>query len=83
MEGIGFFYPFTPDWLQYHISVREFLPIVIALEMWSFTSKNLTIVVLELHLDNLAVVQIINKKNIKGSKTNAINETFNTSVPYT
>lgn len=51
--------------------------------MWSFTSKNLTIVVLELHLDNLAVVQIINKKNIKGSKTNAINETFNTSVPYT
>lgn len=82
MEGIGFS-PFIPDWLQYHISVHKFLLIVIALEMWSFTSKNLTIVVLELHLDNLAVVQIINKKNIKGSKTNAINETFNTSVPYT
>lgn len=36
--------------------------------MWSFTSKNLTIVVLELHLDNLAVVQIINKKTSKDPK---------------
>lgn len=60
-----FFYPFTPDWLQYHISVREFLPIVIALEMWSSTLKNSTIV---LHSDNLAVVQIINKNTSKDPK---------------
>lgn len=67
-----FFHPYTPDWLQYHISVREFLliVIVIALEMWSSYLKKSTIVP---HSDNLAVVQII--KKTKGSQT--INETFN------
>lgn len=60
-----FFHPFTPDWLQYYISVREFLPIVIALEMWSSTLKNSTIV---LHSDNLVVVQIINKNTSKDPK---------------
>lgn len=32
-------YHFTPDWLQYTISVRWFLPIVIALEIWGSTLK--------------------------------------------
>ena len=32
-----FSHPFPSKWLQYHITVREFLPIVIALEMWSST----------------------------------------------
>ena len=44
--------------------MREFLPIVIALEMWSSTLRNSTIV---LHSDNLAVVQVINKNTSKDS----------------
>lgn len=28
-----FFGAFTPEWLNYHISVREFLPIVLALQI--------------------------------------------------
>lgn len=52
-------YHFTPDWLQYTISVRWFLPIVIALEIWGSTfKKNSTVV---LHSDNVAVGKIINK----------------------
>ena len=65
-----------PNWLQFHISVREFLPIVIAQEKWSSTLRNSTIV---LHSDNLAVVQVINK-NTSRLQSPASNETFNDSV---
>jgi hypothetical protein len=57
--GTNWFYtPFSEEWLQYHITVREFLPIVIALELWSATFRNSTVV---LHSVNLAVVHVINK----------------------
>jgi hypothetical protein len=59
-----FSHPFTSDWLLYPIAVREFLPIVIALEMWGSSLQNSTVV---LHSDNLTVVQIINKNTSKDS----------------
>jgi hypothetical protein len=57
-----FYAPFSVDLLQYHIAVREFLPIVIALELWSPTFRNSTVI---LHSDNLAVVHVINKNTSK------------------
>lgn len=46
-----------PQWLNYHISVREFLPIVIAFETWGSTFQNSSVV---LHCDDSAVFQVIN-----------------------
>lgn len=57
-----FFGKFEPQWLNYHISVREFLPIVIAFETWGSTFQNSSVV---LHCDNSAVVQVINKTSSK------------------
>lgn len=59
-----FFGAFAPEWLEYHISVREFLPIVLALEIWGSSLKNCTVI---LHSDNMAVVQVINKNTSKDS----------------
>ncbi|XP_078333005.1 uncharacterized protein LOC144625574 [Crassostrea virginica] len=57
--GCKWFYgPFSHDWISYHISVREFLPIVIAFDLWGSLLSNSTVV---LHSDNLAVVHVINK----------------------
>ena len=53
---------FNSIWLHYHISVREFLPIVIALEIWSVVFQNFSVV---LHCDNSTVVQVINKTSSK------------------
>lgn len=57
-----FYSEFSSEWLKYHISVREFLPIVIALELWVHLLKNCTVV---LHSDNMAVVHVINKNTSK------------------
>lgn len=48
---------FSADWLHYHIAVREFLPIVLALEIWGGIVGNGTVT---LQSDNMAVVQVIN-----------------------
>lgn len=48
--------------MDFHISVREFLPIVIAFEIWGHLFSNSTVV---LHVDNLAVVYVINKNSSK------------------
>lgn len=57
-----FYSEFAPEWLKYHISVRKFLPIVIALELWVPLLKNCIVV---LHSDNIAVVHVINKTTSK------------------
>jgi hypothetical protein len=57
-----FFGKFTPNWFQYHISVREFLPIIIALEIWSVTFQNSSVVI---HCNKSAVVHVINKTSSK------------------
>jgi hypothetical protein len=59
-----FFHPFTEEWLQYHIAVREFLPKVIALDLWCHRLTNSTVV---LHSDNSAVVHVINNNTSKDS----------------
>ena len=53
---------FPKHFLKYHITVREFLPIVVALELWSNDFKNKRI---EFFCDNSAVVHIINKNTSK------------------
>lgn len=55
-----FYAPFSLSWLDFHISVREFLPIVIAFEIWGHLLSNSTVV---LHVDNIAVVHVINKNS--------------------
>ena len=57
-----FFGQFFSDWLQFHIAVREFLPIVISLEIWCHQFHNSTVV---LHCDNNTVVHVINKTTSK------------------
>ena len=57
-----FFGQFSSDWLQFHIAVREFLPIVISLEIWCHQFHNSTVV---LHCDNNTVVHVINKTTSK------------------
>lgn len=52
--------PFPLSWVDFHISVKEFLPIVIAFEIWGHLLSNSTVV---LHVDNLAVVHVINKNS--------------------
>lgn len=61
--GTKWFYgTFAEHWLDYHISVREFFPIVVAMEMWGATLSNSSIV---FHSDNSAVVHIINRNTSK------------------
>lgn len=59
-----FFGQFSSNWLQFHIAVREFLPIVIALELciWCHQFKNCNVI---LHSDNIVVVHVINKNTSK------------------
>lgn len=59
-----FFGSFDTSWLEYHISVREFFPIILAVEIWGSLLTNTSIV---LHSDNIAVVYVINKLTSKGS----------------
>ena len=53
-----FYGPFEEQWLNFHISVREFFPIILAVEMWGPLFTHTSIV---LHSDNIAVVHVINK----------------------
>lgn len=59
-----FYGPFDASWLNFHISVREFLPIVLAIEMWGPTVTNTSVT---FHSDNIAVVHVINKNTSKDS----------------
>ena len=70
---------FSSEWLSHHISVREFLPIVIAFELWGSCLANIPIVI---HSDNAAVVHghVINKKNLNRHQTYASDETTNDFV---
>ena len=65
MATNGFMGEFSSEWLSHHISVREFLPIVIAFELWGSCLANTSIVI---HLDNAAVVNVINKTTSKDTK---------------
>ena len=57
-----FYGPFQEHWLAYHISVRKFFPIVLAMELWGEELSNTSVV---LHSDNCAVVHVINKNSSK------------------
>lgn len=57
-----FYGHFADKWLAFHISVREFLPIVMAIEIWGPLVANTSIT---FHSDNTAVVHIINKNTSK------------------
>ena len=56
---------FSPESVSHKISVREFLPIVIAFEIWGSCPANSIIVI---HSDNSAVVHVLNKTTSKDSK---------------
>ena len=55
---------FTPEWLEHHITVREFIPIIIAIELWNVHLQNKRI---QFFSDNMAVVHIINKQTSKNA----------------
>lgn len=57
-----FFGQFSSTWLQFHIAVRKFFPIVITLELWCHQFKNCTVNLLS---DNITVVHVINKNTPK------------------
>jgi len=50
------------NWLQYHITIRELFPIVLAIHLWG---RNLQNKCVQFHTDNMAVVYIINKQTSK------------------
>lgn len=57
-----FYGPFETEWLKYHISVREFFPNVLAMEIWGEGLSNTSVV---LHSDNSVVVHVINTNSSK------------------
>lgn len=52
----------TNEWEDYHISVKELFPIVIAVEIWEQVMANKKVCFFS---DNMAVVQVINKQTGK------------------
>jgi hypothetical protein len=61
--GIKWFTERCPvNWLQYHITIRELFPIVLAIHLWG---RNLQTKCVQFHTDNMAVVHIINKQTSK------------------
>lgn len=52
----------TNEWKDYHISVKELFPIVIAVEIWEQVMANKKVCFFS---DNMAVVQVINKQTGK------------------
>ncbi|XP_069133139.1 uncharacterized protein [Argopecten irradians] len=62
---LHWFFGVWPDsFTSYHITVKEFFAIVLALEIWGPALRNKCVV---LHCDNMAVVDIINKQTSKDS----------------
>ncbi|CAG2220984.1 unnamed protein product [Mytilus edulis] len=57
-----FYHGWTDSWLKLHISIREFYPIVLAVELWSQILRNKHV---QFHCDNIAVVHCINKQTAK------------------
>ena len=59
---------FTERWpvncLQYHITIRELVPIALAIHLWGINLQNKCV---QFHTDNVAVVHIINKQTSKDS----------------
>ena len=50
------------SWLQYHITIRELFPIVVAIHLWGPRLQNKCV---QFHTDNMALVYIINKQTSK------------------
>ena len=50
------------DWLKYHITIREFLPIIVAIQLWGNALSNKYVT---FFTDNSGVVHIINKQSYK------------------
>jgi hypothetical protein len=50
------------DWLKYHITIREFFPIVVAIQLWGNALSNKCVT---FFTDNSGVVHIINKQSSK------------------
>lgn len=57
-----FFGQWSELWTKHHISVKELLPIVVAVETWGSDLQNKKIY---FYSDNMAVVQVINKQTAK------------------
>ena len=68
---------FSNDWLIHHITVREFFPIVLAIEIFHDQLANRNI---EFHTDNIAVVYIINKHTSKDPTLMKLMRRFMVSV---
>jgi hypothetical protein len=74
--GTKWFYgPFDENLLDFHTSVTEFFPIVIAMEMWGASLSNSSIV---FHSDNIAVVHVINSNTSK-----EVDETAHAGLSHT
>ena len=65
MSTTWFCVKFPPKWLSYHITIKEFYPIVISTFIFGHKLRNHSIVY---HCDNQAVVSIINKQSSRNRK---------------
>ncbi len=54
--------PFPHSWAQYHITIKELYPIVLAISLWGHTLANRKVM---FNTDNMACVQIINAQTSK------------------
>ena len=50
------------SWLQYHITIRELFPIVLAIHFWGPRLQNKCV---QFHTDNMALVYVLNKQTSK------------------
>lgn len=57
-----FYGKWTSDWHNYHITIKELFPIVVAVQLWGHEMSNKRVCFFS---DNMAVVQVINKQTAK------------------
>lgn len=57
-----FYGQWTSDWHNYHITIKELFPIVVAVQLWGHEMSNKRVCFFS---DNMAVVQVINKQTAK------------------
>ena len=62
MGNIWFAGMWPENWMQYHITIKELFPIVLAVELFAAELQNKCII---FHTDNIAVSHIINKQTSK------------------
>lgn len=72
-----FCHAFTTDFLSFHITVRELLPTVIAVEVWHNVLQNKRI---QFFCDSMSVVHIINKHTSKDQTLMKLMRRFMVSV---